>query len=151
MGGQNLITDLIHSVPSLKSNNPSLNDDRYCYCRNHFPCGVQKLALTTSETLGSTHHLEQSYLFHKIPILTMTSPVNSLSFVSIFRPRGKLSLTMWCKSVLKVTGNVREKKEQKRAILFAINHFTIQLFIKPQLWKGLACAIFEILGKNKMY
>ena len=92
MEGQNVIMDLIYSVPRLISNNPSLNDD--CNCRNHFPSGVQRLAFVSSKPLGSMHHSEQSYCFRKIQILKVTFPVNSLSFVSIFRLLGKLSLTM---------------------------------------------------------
>ena len=95
MGGQNVIIDWIHPVHSLISNNPSLNDD--CYYRNHFPRGVQRLAFATSKPLGSLPHLEQSYYFHKIQILKITFPVNSLSLFLIFRAIGKLSLK-WSES-----------------------------------------------------
>lgn len=41
--------------------------------------------------------------------------------------------------------------KQRWVIFLAINHFPIQLFIKPKVWKGLACIIFEITEENEMY
>ena len=65
-----------------------------------------------TEPLGSTHRSEHSHCCPKIQLLKVTFAVNSLSFVSIFRPTGKLPLTMWYGSVLNVTVNLREKKRE---------------------------------------
>lgn len=53
-----------------------------------------RLAFATSKPLGGMDYSEQSHSFHKIQILKVIFPVNSLSFISIFRPIGKLPLTM---------------------------------------------------------
>lgn len=115
MWGQNVITDLIHSVSGLISNNPSLSDDYYCYCRNYFLWSWETVALANSKPLGSmqSYPFKTELPFPQISNSKVTSPVNWLSFVSIFRPIGKFSLTMYYKSVLNVTVNLRGQNETK--------------------------------------